>query len=325
MLTALTAKQHLSAYAGSNNDFYERLGLVCERYLKNRNARGSKQMIALTIYTDVDGHAVVTLPRQFNTILAGNIVRPGTALYNLAPLRIQNPWYANLPGGPGIESNLCIDSFVPINDRVTTFRDWTTAMYLRFKFEQTEAAGKILVRGVLAGTQIYSTDDGNYIEGIAVSYSGSTTVTTTQQFDLPPYGVIKPETKGRVWMYTWDGTTETLVAVYDPTETLPAWRRYRVPSCTNSADNPTYIAVVKKEWLPIVDDNQVLPISNLGAIRNGLEALQCEDAKDRVRAKQLWQDGKELLSDEAFDDEGAGAIATVQIDDFLDVASIGCH
>jgi hypothetical protein len=325
MLTALVAKQHLSAYAGSNNDFYERLGLVIERYLKNRNSRGSKQTIALTIYTDVDSHAVVTLPRQFNTILAGNIVRPGTALCNLAPLRIQNPWYASLPGGPGIESNLCIDSFVPIDDRVTTFRDWTTAMYLRFKFEQTEEAGKIIVRGMLAGQQIYSTDSGNWIEGIAVSFTGSSTVTTTQQFDRPPYFVNKPESKGRISMYTWDGTTETLVATYDPMETLPAWRRYRVPSCTNSSDNPTYIAVVKKEWLPILDDNQPLPISNLGALRFGFEALQSEDAKDMPRAKGLWNEGRMLLSDESFDDEGPGSIATVQLDDFLDVASIGCH
>jgi hypothetical protein len=229
---AVTAKTHLSRYAGVGNDFYERLSLVNERLLKALNPRGSKERIGLTVFTDANGQPIVTLPRQFNTILAGNFVC-STNRARSWPLPITNEFDEFQVNGPGMETGLCLDSFKPVVGRFTTFLDWTIPMLLRFKFEANEAAGKIIVRGSLNGITIYSTDGPNWIEGVAVPFVGNTTVTTTQQFDLSPYTVIKPVTVGRVSMYIVDASgNETLVAVYDPTETQPAWRRYHVPSAT---------------------------------------------------------------------------------------------
>lgn len=234
MLTALSAKNLLSAYAGANLDFYTRLSLVLERLLKSNNGRGSKQLTSFTVYSDVNGNSVITLPRELNTVLAGVFVtNDASTRFCGRPLPIHNSWYQYMTGGPGLETSLRADSFLELPGRYTTFVDWTTALLLRFKFEQSETAGKIIVRGTLAGDRIYSTDGSNWIDGVAVSYTGNTTVTTTQLFDLPPTAIIKPTTKGRVSMYTVDSDgVETLVAVYDPTETLPAWRRYQVPACT---------------------------------------------------------------------------------------------
>jgi hypothetical protein len=84
-----------------------------------------------------------------------------------------------------------------------------------------------------------------------------------------------------------------------------------------------FICVAKKEWIPIVADNDELPISNLGALRMGLEALQMEDARDRVRAKELWDDAKMLLATENDDDTGAGAEGIVNLSDDWDMQSVG--
>jgi hypothetical protein len=86
-----------------------------------------------------------------------------------------------------------------------------------------------------------------------------------------------------------------------------------------------FICVAKKEWIPVVADNDELPISNLGALRFGLEALQMEDARDAVRSRELWAEAKKLLGAENDDDTGAGAEGTVSVSDDWDMQSIGAE
>jgi hypothetical protein len=89
------------------------------------------------------------------------------------------------------------------------------------------------------------------------------------------------------------------------------------------SDSGKFLAVCKKEWVAVSLDNDELPISNLGAIRMGLEALQTEDAKDYTRAEQLWKKSNNLLSQESEDDEGSGATGVIQVNDDFCVAEIG--
>lgn len=242
MITLSEASTHLSRYTGVGNTFAQRINMVQERLTKSGNWRGTKERVSFTVYADSNGQAVITLPRKFNTVLAGNYVYTDSSASS--PVRVRNSWYEFLPDGVGVTSGLNVDSFIPLEGRYCVFADWVSAVLLRFKFEQSETAGTIIIRGTLGGEKIYSTSGANWIEGIALAYSGSDAVTTTQQFDLPPYRIIKPVTKGRVSMYTVDGSgNERLVAVYDPTETIPAWRRYRVPSCIS----PTYVLAQSDE------------------------------------------------------------------------------
>lgn len=91
-----------------------------------------------------------------------------------------------------------------------------------------------------------------------------------------------------------------------------------------ASESGNFICILKAEYQPVSGDNDILAISNLGALRLGLEALQKEDAQDWVNANRLWKMAKELLSDEASDDIGPQAEATVQVEDIFNVAQIGC-
>lgn len=231
MLTLGQAKTLLNRYVGANNVANDRINLVLERLIKSGNWRETKELLSFTAYADANGNAIITLPRQFNTVLAGVFV---TGANCGAPLGVKNTWYQYLPSGPGIESGLSVDSFIPVEGRYCTYAEWSTPMLLRFSFEQSESPGTIIVKGTLAGEKIYSTYFATWIEGVAVAYTGSTTVTTTQLFDRPPYQIIKPISLGRVTMSTVDSSgVVTPVALFDPDEVNPSWRRYRVPSCTS--------------------------------------------------------------------------------------------
>jgi hypothetical protein len=83
------------------------------------------------------------------------------------------------------------------------------------------------------------------------------------------------------------------------------------------------ILIVKSEFIPIVSDNQALPISNLGALRYGLDALTSEDAKDLTRANELWAMAKALLAAESSDDDGAGSSGIANVEDDFDLAGVG--
>lgn len=326
MLTLAACENLLSRYAGANNDFTQRLNLVCERLMKAGNWRMTKNRVTFNVFPDVNKKAVITLPRIFNTVLAGAVLQTcqsgGVPRYGM-PMSVRNGWYSYSQTGAG----LVLDSryewgagFIPEEGRFTTFADWTTPMYLRLKFSTTETNPTVIyVRGNFNGQPVYSGAGNTTIEGISMTYTGSSPITSNVQFDEPPYEITKPATNGRVSLYTWDGVTETLVAIYDPTETNPGWRRYRVPACeTWTATAPgQLVTVCKREYVAISQDRDEVIPSNIGALRFGMEALNVEDARSDIEAQGMWDKAYKLLSDEVEDDDGAGVIQAVTVaDDF---------
>lgn len=323
MPTLAETRTLLSRYAGANNTFVDRLNLAVQRLMQSGNWRFTKERVTFSVFLDAQNRAVITLPKKYVTILGGVYLQTcnsdGT-LYGW-PLATRNSWYSFTQNGPGYITDSRYNwqsGFNPEEGWFTTFRDWTTPMFLRLKFAATEANGSIFnIRGNLNGQPIYTGVAANTIQGENLTTAGATTLTTSSQFSEPPYEVSKPITYGRVSMYTWDGVTETLVATYDPTETLPKWRRYKVPGCTNwtEADPGQFLTICKRGYVPVSNDNDEVIPGNLGALRFGLDALLKEDAQDFTRAKTLWQDAKELLTNEVDDDTGAGAQGSVQVVD----------
>lgn len=316
----------LANYVGANNNANTRLDLVRERLLKPINGRGSKVPLLLGIYTDWNGDSIVTLPRAYNTILAG-VAMPAastnTAICGGTPLGVRNGWYEVMPDGTGLASGCSADGFIEQNGRYCTFQDWTTPKLLRFKFEVSESVSTILIRGRNAGSEVYTTYSATWIQGERVVVSGTTTVTTSNQFDALNLYVVKPVTNGRVSMYSVDGSgTEVLVALFDPSETVPKWRRYKVPNITDPSSNQ-FLAICKVEYTPLANDNDECIPSNLGALKDGFQALLAEDSLDRTRAKDLWASAREKLIEEQIDDVGSGAQGSVQVRDDFYLAMLG--
>lgn len=327
MLTLAEALSLLTRYSGANNSFTERLNLVCARLIPAGNWRLTKNRVSFNVFLRADHAAFITLPRTFNTILAGAAVQGCNDSSYGAPMPVRNGWYGFSPTGIGLVEDARYrwgHGFEPEEDRFTTFADWSDNLRLRFKFETTETAGTIIVKGTLNGEVIRTGTGPGNIEGVAVPYTGAT-VTTTQLFSTAPYQIVKPVTNGRVSMYTWDGTTETLVAIYETGETNPGWRRYRVPACASwtEGDPGQFITICKRAYVPVVRSNDEVIPGNIGALRFGLEALQKEDSQDWPAAELLWDRALRLLAADVADDDGAGVAQTVAVEDALCMGTIG--
>ncbi len=328
--TVSQAQALLSRYSGFGNVFIDRLNLACERLIKAGNWRDTKDAVIFQVHINADFTAFITLPRQYNTVEAAVVFRfnnqtDQTRLCGF-PMEIRDSWFSFLGAGVGYIKNAIYNwgnGFVPETDRFTTFKDWAIPLKLRFKFAATEANGGLInVRGISGGQPIYTGAGASTIEGETLTIAGATTLTTTNTFDIPPYSLVKPVTYGVVSMYTWDGVTEDLVARYDPTETVPQWRRYRVPACSGwtEADPGQFLAVLKREWVPVSNANDPVIPGNLGALRFALEALLKEDANDFTRAEQWWGKAQQLLANEVEDDTGPNAHTPVQVADSYMIA-----
>lgn len=330
MLTLAEATTLLSAYVGAGLDFTTRLNLARERLLKQINASNTKSQIVLRAYPDVVLQGQITLPRYYQTMLAIAPLPPSESQCFGYPLRTRGLWYEFASGGPGVSNNQTIAwsrGSIPINANFTTFADWKTPQLLRLKFETAEAAGMFVIRGTLNGQRIYCVINGVWSEGCPLSYSGSSTVTTTQLFDAPPYAVIKPTTLGRVSMYTVDPTSgaEVLVAIYDPTENLPAWKRYKVPVCSKwtASDPGLFLAIVKNAYYPLSSPNDPVFPSNIGALRWTLQCLTEEDNQDE-RATKSFAKALQILAAEVDDDTGYGSEGVLQRLDDFNVSGMYC-
>lgn len=213
-----------TAQQSDKDAFDAKLNQVIDRFRKA--GYSDKQAVALTIYTDNCGNYVITLPRGLNSVLAAVPNDPNCFSNGLTT---RSDWFEYLPNGHGLSTCNNRD-IIAMPGRFCTFQDWSTPMLLRFKFEATEEAGTILIRGTYNGDEVYSLYSSDWIKGEKVAFTGTTTVTSTKYFDSENLQVIKPVTLGRVTMYAVDlNNVEALVASYDPNETVPNWRRYKVP------------------------------------------------------------------------------------------------
>lgn len=323
--TVAQARTLLARYCGAGNTFLDRLNLACQRLIQSGNWRTTKDVVVFQVHLNEDFTAFITLPRQYNTVEAAVVLRQNDDASRLCgyPLPMQQDWYSFLGSGPGYTGNALYrwgSGFIPETDRFTTFKDWVVPAKLRFKFAAVEANGGIInVRGISGGQPIYTGAGVSTIEGENLTIAGSATLTTTSVFDIPPYGVVKPATYNVVSMFTVDPTSgvETLVARYDPSETVPQWRRYRVPACSGwTEDDPgQFLAICKREWVTVSNDNDTVIPGNLGALRFALNALLREDAEDDTRAEINWGKAYQLLANEVEDDTGDNTHVPVQVQD----------
>lgn len=322
-ITVAQARPYLLRYVGAQNSFLDQLNLTTMRLIQSGNWPNSKNTVIFDIHVTDDFKAFITLPWQYETVLAAVVLRANDDQSRRCgwPLQIRDEWFSYLPGGVGFTQDARFqwgNGLIPEIDRFTTFKDWATPKFLRLKFAATEANGLVFnIRGEYLGQPIYTGTGSGTTEGENLVTVGATTLTTTSQFSKPPSAIVKPSTYGVVSLYTWDGVTEELVARYMPEETFPQWRRYRVPACSNwtEADPGQLLTICKREWTSVSNDNDEVVPGNLGALRFGMEALLKENAQDFTRAEEWWGKAYQLLANEVEDDQGAGATSPVQVAD----------
>lgn len=110
---------------------------------------------------------------------------------------------------------------------------------------------------------------------------------------------------------------DTTIATVGPDATVTRYRRYRIPSAT---EDTTAHVLVKRAFEPLVNDDDLIYISNLAAIKHGLLGLIAEDNADLERAKYHWVEAQKNMEMEMESARGS-AIPNIQ----FDIMGIGSH
>lgn len=234
----------------------------------------------------------VTWPRQIAAIEAASVCSE--------PLTIRNHWFEFLDSGPGLQSDEGCSLQLFDRPPAVGFADIRpSAKQIRVYADVAEASGsRILLQGYDDNNNWIRTQvAGAWIDGEYVTIS--TTPTNSTKFFSSLTGVQKPITNGTVRLFEYDtvALTQRAMAIYEPDETTPWYRRSLIPGLAAMADNGTdceqvsVVVMAKLDFIPLRNDTDYLVISSLPAlkdmcqsVRKGESNLASEAAEWHVRA-----------------------------------------
>ena len=275
---------------------------VLERFFAEGKYVGTIQQATITSYEDANDNKFITLPRHLETCLRG-----GKAGYKTSA--VQSEWYQYLPQGRGIRKSdqSYYGPLQDIGEGYVTFRDIETASTLILSSSETECAGSyIWIRGKDSnGDKIYSTVDGERVEGIRLDLGGGTQ--TTSQTFKEIYSVEKTPTTGIISL-TAGGTT---LAKYEAGERAISYRRYIVDKNWDSVQG-----IFKRRHVWAISDNDPLYPDSLEAIKLGLMALNAEEKAD-VERGQYYMDRAILLLNAELKEYNSGQEGVMQVAPWL--------
>lgn len=216
------------------------------------------------------------------------------------PAQIMSPWaeFVNYGTGPmndpdtdGAGNNLvprnwvsdCLDRGEVVSKLPIPVADgpWVIRCYAT----EDEAAGaQINLQGFKDKRVIRSeVTAGVWKNGVFLDIDNSVPFTvTTQEFDSLS-AVVKPETNGYVRITAYNGADEVELSDYAPVETTPSYRNYFIASLyrpETGVRNRVVLARARRRFVPVAEDDDVLIISNINALKCGVIALWKRDAGD---------------------------------------------
>ncbi len=263
------------------------INMATEWILNGGDWRGTVRKASFAVYDNQ-----FTLPRGLVTA-KGAALQGETNAWCVYQFPIRNQWYEFLPDGPGLIVNAPCDvnAFTDRGDGYVTFRDLPSAGTLKIYNSTTESAGSFHVRGLVSGQKLYTGVGASRIEGvnIAMPTTSGTSTTGTDTFDIGAsiYSIVKPVTNGVVTLYhVAADATETLIARYEPGETLPSYRRYYVPKRPD--DDGRVVALCKAQHYDVASDNDEIIPGNINALEYALFALNYRRKDEMERSQQNY-------------------------------------
>jgi hypothetical protein len=107
--------------------------------------------------------------------------------------------------------------------------------------------------------------------------------------------------------------TDTTIATVGPDSGVTRYRRFRL---NNATDGQTVVHVLcKRAFQPLRTDNDIVYVSNVGALKQGLLGRLMEDNADIERAEYHWNKCMQLMEEEAASSRGA-AIPRLNVDPY---------
>lgn len=256
--------------------FLSALNEVCERILNSGNWKGTHGVVD---FPSADEY--ITLPRRWEAIIGCCVER--------VPRPVFGRLHEFSSSGPGFYENLEYDLNLLIDQgEYPTEVVQTEALPIRLTANNTEDAGRtVRLYGVDANGDTIFDDSG--IEGITVELD-TVAVTTSQSFLLT--GVAKEPTLGTVTLSQVDGVTVTPLATYEPTETRPLYRRYKVGTIAAlTTGEPAIRTLCKRRFITLECETDYVYPSDLGMLKFGLIAwtLEQQGQNELAQAEVFWQ------------------------------------
>ncbi len=219
--------------------------------------------------------SILTLPRGFDTCR-------GAESAHGAPLPLYSSFHSFvaygrthwLDWGTGFMHH----GLTLIDEAAQTFVHPEGTYTLRAVATEVNSTGITLIGG-------FDQNDVEVLGSITLPLANGATNTTQQYTKLPE--IQKVVTAGAVSLYSVDTTTSvaTLIAVYAPGETIPAYRQYRVG---HGMDGKCVHTLCKLGFEPAISPNDIVMPAHVGALKLGLQALQFEDKTDPTNAGLYW-------------------------------------
>lgn len=171
------------------------------------------------------GNRCITLPREVETVLAVNIEgRPSLGFGQLFNFHLN---------GPGDKNSSCDFSWQDQGDWHSTYRDLVVpAQLVAYLQNPTDNGKQLIVYGYDdKGQLLRREENGQWLNGYRVPTIYGVALPDSQGPTIARItGVFKELTVGSIRLSTLDGSglTGVLLAVYEPDETLPQYRRIKI-------------------------------------------------------------------------------------------------
>lgn len=256
------------------------------RLLSNKTQGYDAGLGELTICTQ---NGILTLPRDVGTILGINVCG--------APVLLQDQFFQYHINGPGSTFGPC--GVITELGEVCTYRDITQPAYLLAEVESAADNNKKL--------RVYATDANGkkiFTEGPNGTMEEGFLVPTIFGFsarnpDVPAisaiYNISKEATRGYVKLIAVnaaDGVSQTKIGYYEPSETLPRYRRVSVPY-------KSWVRIkYKKTNIAIRSLNDFINIDNNEALRLACRAVKYRRDDQWDKARTAEDEATRILSEE---------------------------
>lgn len=254
----------------------------------------------------------ITLPRNIDRILRMRIgnydatqTDPVSGTY---PAIAANMWYEFMDSGPGLrrEDSIAGQDMYDLGETSTRYDipvSSTVAGYrlMALSDNDEDAGATILIRGLdETGREVFF--DGSIGEPLPIQPKEFATYTSTLFHRID--NVIKPRTKGYIYLMTYDPDTEEVfhLAEYHPDETICRYRRYGFRGHNYDEDDVPFCyyiaALVKLRFVPVTQDSDMLQIANRSALKTMVQAIHLYDSGDPEKAAAYEGIAEKILADE---------------------------
>lgn len=268
----------ISATPAQKDQFRAKLNEVSEELLGRCKPRHAMRRVNVPVY---DG--MVTLPRY---LASANQMGPGGCCCG-NPMLVYTKFHEFAQGGID-----CCSDVIPATEMAQTVRIPAPGFTLRARTTENAAVTFI-------GGRDTNWDEYFGSEALAIPTGGGD-ATSARIYNALPL-IQLSSTISEMELYSVTGVVETLLAIYAPNETAPAYMRYLVPW---ACEGELVMVHGKLAHVDVVADTDIVFPCSYRALRLGLIALDREAKADFARAQNEWALAVERIDAERKEQDG---------------------